>query len=153
MTSASNLRKISAEEFCHLMSRDDFFDLFDAPVIIETHGKCDLVCMASNTYEEILDSIIQIEVDQEIDHWVYEFSMPEEDESLLKKILEEIGLTIEDIIKQALDDIKNTEGNTLLNLPKSNELFTMDFVRSYPVYVGETEEHALSRALSVEIEI
>ena len=68
--------EISAEEFRACVDQDDFLRRYGNPVVIRSSGQRDVVCMAREYYERLMQERNLFIDDENIKYWIYEFSMP-----------------------------------------------------------------------------
>ena len=68
--------EISVEEFRAYVDQDDFLRRYGNPVVIRSGGQRDVVCMAREYYERLMQERDLFIDDENIKYWIYEFSMP-----------------------------------------------------------------------------
>ena len=80
------LPDISEKEFLNLVDTYDLIRRYGNPVVIRSEEKPDLVCMAREYYEHMVQERTQMLGEGNIRYWIYEFSMPLEIKQKLDRI-------------------------------------------------------------------
>jgi len=150
--------EISAEEFRACVDQDDFLRRYGNPVVIRSSGQRDVVCMAREYYERLMQERNLFIDDENIKYWIYEFSMPWEKKLEFDRVCAKCELTPNEFFEAAVTDaIRRAESdadglrNDCKELEEHPELgLQIQLVRFYPVFKGETKAQALKRKLAEE---
>ena len=154
------LPDISGKDFRCLADTDDLIRRYGNPVIIRSEEKHDLVCMAREYYEHLVREMNHLRGEENIQYWIYEFSMPLEIKQKLDRICASYEMTMDEFFQSAVADaIRRAERDPEGLRREWEEIedglesgMTIQLVRCYPVYQGETEAQALRRKLKEEAE-
>lgn len=136
------MNRISVDVFCAHIEDADFFRRYGNPVVIQSKGKPDVVCMAWEFYERIRTN-----------YWILELEMPTEAKATLEKIAREKGMTLERYLKASFDafvEFAKNNPSYMKGLIEEEKESDIKLGRIYPVFFGETEEEARNRALAFE---
>lgn len=110
MNKWDRLPRITEDEFVAHLDDDHFFEEYGNPVVIQSKEHGELVCM-SYAYRERMHKEIEaareaaseasMPADQErdIDYWIYEFQMPDEDKKRLLDMAASLGMTSDEFIQ------------------------------------------------------
>lgn len=152
------LPKISEEDFCAYADREEFLRQYGNPVIIRGKNQRDLICMAREYYERLMQDLSMFIEDENIKYWIYEFSMPWEKKLEFDRACAMCEMTPDEFLEEAVTDALRRAGTDPEGLkrdrkeieehPKSG--LQIHLVRYYPVFKGETEAQALKRKLAEE---
>lgn len=156
------LPRITEDEFVAHLDDDNFFDAYGNPVVIQSKEHGELVCM-SYAYHERMQSEIEAaqedvskasmstDQEREIDYWIYEFQMPDEEKKRLLDMAASLGMTSDEFIqtsfRYAMDHPDESEKEAKLQQIRQANALGICLVRMYPVYQGETEAQAYRRAV------
>ena len=160
MSKDLKLPEISEKDFRCLADTDDLIRRYGNPVIIRSEEKHDLVCMAREYYEHLVQEINHLRREGNIRYWIYEFSMPLEIKQKLDRICSSYEMTMDEFFQSAVADaIRRAERDPEGLRREWEEIeeeaeseMAIQLVRCYPVYQGETEAQALRRKLKEEAE-
>ena len=135
-------------------------------MVIQSKEHGELVCM-SYAYRERMHKEIEaareaaseasMPADQErdIDYWIYEFQMPDEDKKRLLDMAASLGMTSDEFIqasfRYAMDHPDESEKEAKLQQIQQVNALGIRLVKMYPVYQGETEAQAYRRAVKEEM--
>ena len=94
--------------------------------------------------------------DEDIQYWIYEFQMPDEEKKRLLDMAASLGMTSDEFVqasfRYAMDHPEESEREAKLQqIQKANSL-GIRLVKMYPVYQGETEAQAYQRAVKEEMQ-
>ena len=160
MSKDLKLPEISEKDFRCLADTDDLIRRYGNPVIIRSEEKHDLVCMAREYYERMVQERNQMRREENIRYWIYEFSMPLETKQKLDRICASYEMTMDEFFQSAVAAaIRRAETDPEGLRREWEEIeagsesgMEIQLVRCYPVYQGETEAQALNRKLAEETE-
>ena len=152
------LPEISEEDFCAYADREDFLRRYGNPVIIRGKNQRDLVCMAREYYERLMQDLGMFIEDENVKYWVYEFSMSWEMKLEFDRACTMCEMTPDEFVEAAVTDVLRrveTDPEGLKRDRKEIEEhpeqgLQMHLVRYYPVFKGDTEAQALKRILAEE---
>ncbi|MBQ8306794.1 MAG: hypothetical protein IJX90_11330 [Blautia sp.] len=152
------LPEVSEEDFCAYTDREDFLRRYGNPVVIRGKNHRDLVCMAWEYYERLMQDLSMFIEDENIKYWIYEFSMPWEKKLEFDRACAMCEMTPDEFLEAAVTDVlgrAKTDPEGLKRDRKEIEEhpeqeLQMHLVRYYPVFKGETEAQALKRKLAEE---
>lgn len=89
--------------------------------------------------------------EREIDYWIYEFQMLDEDKKRLLDMATSLGMTSDEFIqasfRYAMDHPDESEKEAKLQKIQQANALGIRLVKMYPVYQGETEAQACRRAI------
>ena len=150
--------EISAEEFRACVDQDDFLRRYGNPVVIHSGGQRDVVCMAREYYERLMQERDLFIEDENIKYWIYEFEATQERKLELERAAakccmtpdEFFEATIEARLRKAETDSEGCNSQHQEHVLQA-ELAGIHLVRFYPVFKGETEAQALKRKLAEEL--
>ena len=149
--------EISAEEFRACVDQDDFLRRYGNPVVIHSGGQRDVVCMAREYYERLMQERDLFIEDENIKYWIYEFEATQEKKLELERAAAKCCMTPDEFfeasIEAGLRKVKtDSEGSDrqYREQPQETERVGIRLVRFYPVFKGETEAQALKRKLAEE---
>ena len=130
------------DDFCAHIEDAGFFRRFGNPVVIQSKGKPDVVCMAWECYERIRTN-----------YWIMELEMPDEIKDALETIAKDTNMTFEEFSRASfvafIEYVKNNP-NEVKALIEEGPKPEIKVARVFSVFYGETEEEARSRALAFE---
>lgn len=160
MSEDLKLPEISEKDFLCLAETDDLIRRYGNPVLIRSEEKHDLVCMAREYYERMVQERTQMRREGNIRYWIYEFSMPLEMKQKLDRICASYEMTMDEFFQSAVADAirraeRDPEGlrrEWEENEEEAESGMEIQLVRCYPVHQGETEAQALRRKLKEEAE-
>ncbi|WP_274941010.1 hypothetical protein [Chordicoccus furentiruminis] len=149
--------EISADEFRACEDQDDFLRRYGNPVMIRSNGQRDVVCMAREYYERLMQERDLFIEDENIKYWIYEFEASQEKKLELERAAakccmtpdEFFEATIEAGLRKAETDSEGSD-RQYREQPQETERVGIRLVRFYPVFKGETEAQALKRKLAEE---
>lgn len=165
MNKLDRLPRISEDEFVAHLDDDSFFEEYGNPVVIQSKEHGELVCMSYAYHERIHREIeaaqeavseASIPTDQkrEIDYWIYEFQMPDEEKKRLLDMAASLGMTSDEFIqasfRYAMDHPDESEKEAKFQQIQQANALGICLVRMYPVYRGETEAQAYRRSKEEE---
>ena len=167
MNKWDRLPRITEDEFIAHLDDDHFFEEYGNPVVIQSKEHGELVCM-SYAYHERMHKEIEaareaaseasMPADQErdIDYWIYEFQMPDEDKKRLLDMAASLGMTSDEFIqasfRYAMDHPDESAKEAKLQQIQQANALGIRLVKMYPVYQGETEAQAYQRAVKDEMQ-
>ena len=167
MNNWDKLPRITEDEFVAHLDDDNFFEEYGNPVVILSKEHGELVCM-SYAYHERMHKEIEaareaaseasMPADQErdIDYWIYEFQMPDEDKKKLLDMAASLGMMSDEFIqasfRYAMDHPEESEREAKLQQIQKANSRGIRLVKMYPVYQGETEAQAYQRAVKEEMQ-
>lgn len=102
MSKDLKLPEISEKDFRCLADTDDLIRRYGNPVIIRSEEKHDLVCMAREYYERMVQERNQMRREENIRYWIYEFSMPLETKQKLDRICASYEMTMDEFFQSAV---------------------------------------------------
>lgn len=160
MSDELKLPEITEKEFHCLADTDDLIRRYGNPVIIRSEEKTDLICMAREYYERMVQERNQLLGEGNIRYWIYEFRMPLEIKQKLDRICASYEMTMDEFFQSAVAAaIRRAETDPEGLRREWEEIeagqesgMEIQLVRCYPVYQGETEAQALKRKLAEEAE-
>ena len=160
MSEDMKLPEISEKDFLCLVETDDLIRRYGNPVIIRSEEKTDLICMAREYYERMVQERTQLPGEGNIRYWIYEFRMPLEMKQRLDRICASYEMTMDEFFQSAVAAaIRRAERDPEGMRREWEEIeagsesgMAIQLVRCYPVYQGETEAQALNRKLAEETE-
>lgn len=160
MSEELKLPEISEKDFRCLADTDDLIRRYGNPVLIRSEEKHELVCMAREYYERMVQERNQLRGEENIRYWIYEFSMPLEMKQKLDRICASYAMTMDEFFQSAVAEAVRRAERDSEGLRREWEEIESDsesgmkvqLVRCYPVYQGETEAQALNRKLAEETE-
>lgn len=167
MNKWDRLPRITEDEFVAHLDDDHFFEEYGNPVVIQSKEHGELVCM-SYAYHERMHKEIEAAREavskasmptgqtKEIDYWIYEFQMPDEEKKRLLDMAASLGMTSDEFIqasfRHAMDHPDESEKEARLQQIQQANSLGICLVRMYPVYQGETEAQAYQRAVKEEMQ-
>ena len=165
MNNWDKLPRITEDEFVAHLDDDNFFEEYGNPVVILSKEHGELVCM-SYAYHERLHREIEAaqeaaseasmptDQEREIDYWIYEFQMPDEEKKRLLDMAASLGMTSDEFIqasfRYAMDHPEEPEREAKLQQIQRANALSIRLVKMYPVYQGETEAQAYRRVKEEE---
>ena len=110
------LPRITEDDFVAHLDDDNFFEEYGNPVVIQSKEHGELVCMSYAYHEwmhrEIeaaqeavskesmpIDQTRPTDQEREIDYWIYEFQMPDEEKKKLLDMAASLGMTSDEFIQ------------------------------------------------------
>ena len=100
--------------------------------------------------------ISEDDTDEDIQYWIYEFQMPDEDKKRLLDMAGSLGMTSDEFIQKsfryAMDHPEESEKEAVLQQIQQANALGIRLVKMYPVYQGETEAQAYRRAVKEEMQ-
>ena len=101
-----------------------------------------------------IDQTRPTDQEREIDYWIYEFQMPDEEKKRLLDMAASLGMTSDEFIqtsfRYAMDHPDDSEKEAKLQQIQQANARGICLVRMYPVYQGETEAQAYRRVKEEE---
>ena len=98
--------------------------------------------------------ISEDDTDEDIQYWIYEFQMPEEEKKRLLDMAASLGMTSDEFIqasfRYAMDHPDESEKEAKLQKIQQANALGIRLVKMYPVYQGETEAQAYRRSKEEE---
>lgn len=165
MNKWDRLPRITEDDFVEHLDDDHFFEEYGNPVVILSKEHGELVCMSYAYHERMHKGIeaaqeaaseASMPADQErdIDYWIYEFQMPDEDKKRLLDMAASLGMTSDEFIqasfRYAMDHPDESEKEAKLQQIQQANALGIRLVKMYPVYQGETEAQAYRRSKEEE---
>ena len=151
------IQEISAEEFRACVDQDDFLRRYGNPVVIHSGGQRDVVCMAREYYERLMQERDLFIEDENIKYWIYEFEATQEKKLELERSAAKCCMTPDEFFAAAIEDgLRKAETDSGgCNSQHQKHVLQAEpagihLVRFYPVFKGETEAKALKRKLAEE---
>ena len=165
------LPRITEDDFVAHLDDDNFFEEYGNPVVIQSKEHGELVCMSYAYHERMhkeieaareavskasmpIDQTRPTDHEREIDYWIYEFQMPDEEKKRLLDMAASLGMTSDEFIqtsfRYAMDHPDDSEKEAKLQQIQQANALGICLVRMYPVYQGETEAQAYRRAKEEE---
>ena len=166
MNKWDRLPRITEDDFVAHLDDSSFFEEYGNPVVILSKEHGELVCMSYAYHERMHKGIeaaqeaaseVSIPADQEreIDYWIYEFQMPDEEKKKLLDMATSLGMTSDEFIqasfRYAMDHPDESEKEAKLQQIQRANALGIRLVKMYPVYQGETEAQAYRRAVKEEM--
>ena len=96
--------EISAEEFRACVDQDDFLRRYGNPVVIHSGGQRDVVCMAREYYERLIQERDLFIEDENIKYWIYEFEATQEKKLELERSAAKCCMTPDEFFAAAIED-------------------------------------------------
>ena len=167
MNKCDKLPRITEDEFVAHLDDNSFFEEYGNPVVIQSKEHGELVCMSYAYHERMYREIeaaqeaaseVSMPTDQtkEIDYWIYEFQMPDEEKKRLLDMAASLGMTSDEFIqasfRYAMDHPDESEKEAKLQQIQQANALGIRLVKMYPVYQGETEAQAYQRAVKEEMQ-
>lgn len=94
--------------------------------------------------------------DEDIQYWIYEFQMPDEEKKRLLDMAASLGITTDEFVqasfRYAMDHPEESEREAKLQQIQKANALGIRLVKTYPVYQGETEAQAYRRAVKEEMQ-
>lgn len=137
-------------------------------MVIQSKEHGELVCMSYAYHERMHREIeaaqaaaseasIPTVQEREIDYWIYEFQMPDEEKKRLLDMAASLGMTSDEFIqasfRYAMDHPDESEKEAKLQKIQQANSLGIRLVKMYPVYQGETEAQAYRRAVKEGMKI
>ena len=156
------LPRITEDDFVAHLEDDNFFDAYGNPVVIQSKEHGELVCMSYAYHERLHREIeaaqetvskasVPTDQEREIDYWIYEFQMPDEEKKKLLDMAASLGMTSDEFIqasfRYAMDHPDESDKEAKLQKIQQANAQGIRLVRMYPVYQGETEAQAYRRTV------
>ena len=92
--------------------------------------------------------------ERDIDYWIYEFQMPDEEKKRLLDMAASLGMSSDEFIqasfRYAMDHPDESEKEAKLQQIQQANALGIRLVKMYPVYQGETEAQAYRRVKEEE---
>ena len=149
--------EISADEFRACEDQDDFLRRYGNPVMIRSNGQRDVICMAREYYERLMQERDLFIEDENIKYWIYEFEATQEKKLELERSAAKCCMTPDEFFAAAIEDgLRKAETDSGgCNSQHQKHVLQAEpagihLVRFYPVFKGETEAKALKRKLAEE---
>ena len=100
--------------------------------------------------------ISEDDTDEDIQYWIYEFQMPDEEKKRLLDMAASLGITTDEFVqasfRYAMDHPEESEREAKLQQIQRANALGIRLVKMYPVYQGETEAQAYRRAVKEEMQ-
>lgn len=100
--------------------------------------------------------ISEDDTDEDIQYWIYEFQMPDEEKKRLLDMAASLGITTDEFVqasfRYAMDHPEESEREAKLQQIQKANALGIRLVKMYPVYQGETEAQAYRRAVKEEMQ-
>ena len=94
--------------------------------------------------------------DEDIQYWIYEFQMPDEEKKRLLDMAASLGITTDEFVqasfRYAMDHPEESEREAKLQQIQKANALGIRLVKMYPVYQRETEAQAYRRAVKEEMQ-
>ena len=94
--------------------------------------------------------------DEDIQYWIYEFQMPDEEKKRLLDMAASLGITTDEFVqasfRYAMDHPEESEREAKLQQIQKANALGIRLVKMYPVYQGKTEAQAYRRAVKEEMQ-
>lgn len=160
MNKWDRLPRITEDDFVAHLDDDDFFEAYGNPVVIQSKVHGELVCMSYAYHERMHREIeaaqeavtkasVPTDQEREIDYWIYEFQMPDEEKKKLLDMAASLGMTSDEFIqasfRYAMDHPDESDKEAKLQKTQQANALGIRLVKMYPVYQGETEAQAYRR--------
>ena len=160
MNKWDRLPRITEDEFVAHLDDDSFFEEYGNPVVIQSKEHGELVCMSYAYHERMHREIEEAQEaaskasmltdqEREIDYWVYEFQMPDEEKKKLLDMAASLGMTSDEFIqasfRYAMDHPDESDKEAKLQKIQQTNSLGIRLVKMHPVYQGETETQAYRR--------
>ena len=98
--------------------------------------------------------ILEDDTDEDIQYWIYEFQMPDEEKKRLLDMATSLGITTDEFVqasfRYAMDHPEESEREAKLQQIQKANALGIRLVKMYPVYQSETDAQALRRAKEEE---
>ena len=165
MNKCDKLPRITEDEFVAHLDDNSFFEEYGNPVVIQSKEHGELVCMSyayhermhkeiETTREAVSKASMPTDQTKEIDYWIYEFQMPDEEKKRLLDMAASLGTTSDEFIqasfRYAMDHPDESEKEAKLQQIQKANALGIRLVKMYPVYQGETEAQAYRRSKEEE---
>lgn len=100
--------------------------------------------------------ISEDDTDEDIQYWIYEFQMPDEEKKRLLDMAASLGITTDEFVqasfRYAMDHPEESEREAKLQQIQKANALGIRLVKMYPVYQGKTEAQAYRRAVKEEMQ-
>lgn len=100
--------------------------------------------------------ISEDDTDEDIQYWIYEFQLPDEEKKRLLDMAASLGITTDEFVqasfRYAMDHPEESEREAKLQQIQKANALGIRLVKMYPVYQGETEAQAYRRAVKEEMQ-
>ena len=100
--------------------------------------------------------ISEDDTDEDIQYWIYEFQLPDEEKKRLLDMAASLGITTDEFVqasfRYAMDHPEESEREAKLQQIQKANALGIRLVKMYPVYQGGTEAQAYRRAVKEEMQ-
>lgn len=153
-----SLSEISLEEFSSCADEEGFFKRYGNPVMIRDKNRHDLICMAKEYYDRMIQELETNRREKGIKYWIYEFNMPLDQKLEFDRVCDQLEMTPDEFIEAAVTSAvwraEHDPEGFKRDLESGKEHLQhgmqIELVRYYPVFVGETEAQARRRIIAEE---